>query len=241
MRPSRRASVRSRADQRQQQFQFRSVLAPGQRQAKGMEERAPLAAAGRLQRGDPGIPGRVIPGLFRQQRGRLVGELAILDQRLRCAAHDGPPVAGVVENAEVAAHGRPERRSAVDAALLQARGDAVVRQHVQQLGVQAAQLVGIETRGRGRYLVEGEPARQLVEASTALPPDRTCRASPWSSDVIAIGSKPPSRRLLNRQRAQPLRQPLAIRADQQRLCCPISGGSAPNARKISICAPGLVT
>ena len=85
VRPSSRRSDLLASDQRQQQLQLGAVLAPGERQPQWMEQRAALAATRRLERRDPHVPGRVVPRDVGKQRGSLVGQLAVLDERAASA------------------------------------------------------------------------------------------------------------------------------------------------------------
>ena len=83
------------------------------------------------------------------------------------------------------------------------------------LGVQRRQFFRIEMRRRAADLVEGEFAAPAHPATGAVRWDRRCRSWP-DSDATASGSMPSSRSDSQRQRAQPLGQRLAARADQQR-------------------------
>ena len=83
VRPSSRASAFSRPISGSSSFNSGPSSRPVERQPQRMEQRAPLAAARRLERRNPHVPGRVVPRLIGKQRCSLVGQLAVLDHGLR--------------------------------------------------------------------------------------------------------------------------------------------------------------
>ena len=93
-------------------FQLRSMLAPGQRQAQGVEQRLALAAGRRLQRLDPaGEAGRRDPAAAARPRPPAARG-SVTTGRQRPAA-DLPPLAGIVEPVEVAADRRPRSAASI--------------------------------------------------------------------------------------------------------------------------------
>ena len=68
------------SDQRQQVSEFRSVVQPGEREAQRHEEPASLAVRPGLHRIGPALPGRLVPGVVRQQAA--------------CSAHEGAVIGG---------------------------------------------------------------------------------------------------------------------------------------------------
>ena len=115
----------------------------------------------------PGGPGLLAEGLGRQEVGGGLGQIGILDHRGDGAGDQRPEIRRIGEAGEIGLHRLPELRRRRHAERRQPPGDRLVRQAVEQLGIEARELGRIEMGGRAADLGEVELGGQVFEARAA--------------------------------------------------------------------------
>ena len=193
-----------------------AVVAPGQRLAQRQEQRLALAPGRLLERGGQRAP-RVVAPVDRSSAPRLRRDRRA-SRRRTPAARPGrsttlPPVGRLGDASRGSAGSPPSRLAHARRAAARRRASngswwTIARVEPRQLGL-------VEPRRRAAEAGEIEGLDQRVARRRSARPARRCRSA-RAARRSASGSIPASRKRVDAERAEPLRQ-LALAADQQRL------------------------